>query len=103
LPRGLGDHRGFREFRPFPAEEIAKALSKAKQVAVLDKNISLGSRGGAAAIEVRDAMYSSAIPVKGYVLGLGGRDIRKKDIREIVALCENGVGDQFIGLRKELI
>jgi pyruvate ferredoxin oxidoreductase alpha subunit len=92
-----------RVFRPFPSEEIAKALSKVKRVAVLDKNISLGARGGATAIEVRDTMYSSAIPVKGYVLGLGGRDIRKKDIKEIVALCEKGIGDQFYGLRQELI
>ena len=92
-----------RIFRPFPFEDITKALSKVKRVAVLDKNISLGSKGGAIAIEVRDAMYGSTIPVKGYVLGLGGRDIRKKDIKEIVALCEKGNGDQFYGLRKELI
>jgi pyruvate ferredoxin oxidoreductase alpha subunit len=92
-----------RVFRPFPSHEIKKALSKVKRVAVLDKNISLGSTGGATAMEVRDAMYGSAIPVKGYVLGLGGRDIRKKDIREIVMLCEKGIGDQFYGLKKELI
>ncbi|MDD1681186.1 MAG: pyruvate ferredoxin oxidoreductase [Methanoregula sp.] len=92
-----------RVFRPFPSEEIAKALAKVKRVAVLDKNISLGARGGATAIEVRDTMYGSVIPVKGYVLGLGGRDIRKKDIKEIVALCEKGTGDQFYGLRQELI
>jgi pyruvate ferredoxin oxidoreductase alpha subunit len=91
-----------RVFRPFPSEEIAQALSKVKRVAVLDKNISLGAKG-ATAIEVRDAMYGSAIPVKGYVLGLGGRDVRKRDIKEIVALCEKGIGDQFYGLRKELI
>jgi pyruvate ferredoxin oxidoreductase alpha subunit len=70
---------------------------------VLDKNVSLGARGGATAIEVRDALYGTAIPVKGYVLGLGGRDIRKKDIKEIVALSENGTGDLFYGLKKELI
>lgn len=92
-----------RVFRPFPSAEIAKALAHVKRVAVLDKNISLGGNGGAATIEVRDAMYGSTTPVRGYVLGLGGRDIRKKDIREIVALSEKGVGDQFIGLRKELI
>lgn len=92
-----------RVFRPFPGEELVKALSHVKRVAVLDKNVSLGSRGGAAAVEVRDAMYGSGIPVKGYVLGLGGRDIRKKDIKEIVMLCERGTGDQFYGLRKELI
>jgi pyruvate ferredoxin oxidoreductase alpha subunit len=92
-----------RVFRPFPSEELAKALSNVRRVAVLDKNVSLGSRGGATVMEVRDAMYGSAVPVKGYVLGLGGRDIRKKDVREIVSLCEKGSGDQFYGLRKELI
>ncbi len=91
-----------RVFRPFPSEEIARALSKVKRVAVLDKNISLGAKG-ATALEVRDAMYGSTIPVKGYVLGLGGRDVRKKDVKEIVSLCEKGIGDQFYGLRKELI
>jgi pyruvate ferredoxin oxidoreductase alpha subunit len=92
-----------RVFRPFPSEEIGKALAKAKRVAVLDKNISLGGKGGATATEVRDAMYGSTIPVKGYVLGLGGRDIRKRDIKEITDLCEKGIGDQFYGLRQELI
>ena len=29
--------------------------------------------------------------------------IRKKDIKEIVTLSERGEGDQFYGLRKELI
>ena len=91
-----------RVFRPFPAEEIAKMLSHVKRVAVLDKNISLGAKG-ATAMEVRDALYGSAIPVKGFVLGLGGRDVRKRDINEIVALSEKGPNDQFYGLRKELI
>jgi pyruvate ferredoxin oxidoreductase alpha subunit len=91
-----------RVFRPFPAEEIAKMLSHVKRVAVLDKNISLGAKG-ATAMEVRDALYGSAIPVKGYVLGLGGRDVRKRDIKEIVAFSEKGPNDQFYGLRKELI
>lgn len=91
-----------RIYRPFPYEDIKKALSRVKRVAVLDKNISLGAKG-AVAIEVRDALYGSAIPVLDYVLGLGGRDIRKKNIKEIVSLCEKGDGDRFYGLRKELI
>ncbi|MDP3397133.1 MAG: pyruvate ferredoxin oxidoreductase [Methanoregula sp.] len=91
-----------RVFRPFPGEEIAKMLSHVKRVAVLDKNISLGAKG-ATVMEIRNALYGSSIPVKGYVLGLGGRDVRKRDLKEIVALCEKGPGDQFYGLRKELI
>jgi len=91
-----------RVFRPFPSEEIAQALSRAKHIAVLDKNISLGAKG-ALAMEVRDALYGSTIPVKGYVIGLGGRDVRKKDIKEIVSLAQKGANDQFYGLRREVL
>jgi len=91
-----------RVFRPFPSEDIAKALSRVKRVAVLDKNISLGAKG-AVALEVKDALYGSSIPVKDYILGLGGRDVRKRDIKEIVSLMEKGVGDQFYGLRMEVL
>jgi pyruvate/2-oxoacid:ferredoxin oxidoreductase alpha subunit len=36
-----------RVFRPFPGEELAKALSKAKAIAVLDRSDSLNAVGGA--------------------------------------------------------
>ncbi|MGB2674595.1 MAG: pyruvate ferredoxin oxidoreductase, partial [Methanoregula sp.] len=49
------------------------------------------------------ALYGSGIPVYDYILGLGGRDVQKKDIREVVALAEKGKGDQFIGLRREVL
>jgi pyruvate ferredoxin oxidoreductase alpha subunit len=91
-----------RVFRPFPSDEIAQALSRAKRIAVLDKNISLGAKG-AVAMEVRDALYGSTIPVKGYVIGLGGRDVRKKDIKEIVSPAQEGPNDQFYGLRREVL
>jgi pyruvate ferredoxin oxidoreductase alpha subunit len=91
-----------RVFRPFPTEELAKALAGAKRIAVLDKNISLGSKG-ALALEIKDALYGSRVPVYDYIIGLGGRDVRKRDIKEIVALAEKGQGDEFYGLRKEVL
>jgi pyruvate ferredoxin oxidoreductase alpha subunit len=91
-----------RVFRPFPAEDIGKALAHVKRVAVLDKNISLGAKG-ALALEVKDALYGSGIPVKDYIIGLGGRDVRKKDIKAVVELSEKGQGDMFYGLRKEVL
>jgi pyruvate ferredoxin oxidoreductase alpha subunit len=91
-----------RVFRPFPTDDIAKALAHVRRVAVLDKNISLGSKG-ALALEVKDALYSSGIPVKDYIIGLGGRDVRKKDIKAVVELCEKGQGDIFYGLRREVL
>jgi pyruvate ferredoxin oxidoreductase alpha subunit len=103
--RAAGEKVGLlriRNFRPFPSAEIRKALSGVSRVAVLDKNISLGSKG-AVALEVRDALYGSQVSVLGYILGLGGRDVRKKDIAAIVSLARAGKGDQFYGLRTELI
>ncbi|NVO67879.1 pyruvate synthase subunit PorA [Methanofollis tationis] len=91
-----------RSFRPFPAEEVAAALKGASTVAVLDKNISLGQKG-AVALEVKDALYGSGIPVLDYIVALGGRDIRKRDIAKIVDLAEKGTGDMFYGLRTEVL
>jgi len=88
-----------RVYRPFPGVEVAAALKGAKRIAVLDKNISLGSKG-AVALEVKDALYGSGIPVLDYIVGLGGRDIRKRDIARIVELTEKGEGDLFYGLRE---
>jgi pyruvate ferredoxin oxidoreductase alpha subunit len=88
-----------RTYRPFPGDEVAAALRGAKAVAVLDKNVSLGSKG-AVGLEVKDALYGSGIPVHDYIVGLGGRDIRKRDIARIVDLAEKGEGDLFYGLRE---
>jgi pyruvate ferredoxin oxidoreductase alpha subunit len=91
-----------RTFRPFPDADLAKALSGVSRVAVLDKNISLGAKG-AVALEVKDALYGSGIPVLDYIIALGGRDVRKKDIAAVVDLAEKNQGDLFYGLRKEVL
>ncbi|MDI6866134.1 pyruvate ferredoxin oxidoreductase [Methanoculleus sp.] len=91
-----------RMFRPFPADEIADALKGVSTVAVLDRNISLGS-GGAVGTEVKAALSGSGTAVYDYIVALGGRDIRKKDIAGIVDLAEEGRGDMFYGLRTEVL
>jgi pyruvate ferredoxin oxidoreductase alpha subunit len=91
-----------RTFRPFPSAEVKSALSGVSGVAVLDKNISLGAKG-AVALEIKDALYGSQIPVLDYIIALGGRDVRKKDIREVVSNAEAGIGDMFYGLRTEVL
>jgi len=73
-----------RMFRPFPAEEIGKILSKAKKVAVLDRDNSLGA-GGIVAQEVKAALYGAVKKprVFEFIAGLGGKDITPEDIGEI--------------------
>ena len=46
-----------RVYRPFPAEEIAKALAHVKALAILDKADSLNAAGGALFEDVTSAMY----------------------------------------------
>jgi len=65
-----------RAFRPFPAEEIRKALKGVPKAAVIDRNISLGM-GGIFAEELRSVFCNETERpvVFGYIAGLGGRDI----------------------------
>ena len=74
-----------RVFRPFPAEEIAKALSKVKAVAVLDKADSLNAAGGALFEDVVSGMFVNNIhvPTVSYVYGIGGRDTKSDDIEKV--------------------
>lgn len=93
-----------RAFRPFPDEEIKKALSGIPKVAILEKAISIGSRmKGVVAVEVKDAIDDSSITVRSFVIGLGGRDITISDIKKMTTELEAGKGDCFFGLRQELL
>ncbi|MGQ9781878.1 MAG: transketolase C-terminal domain-containing protein [Nitrososphaeria archaeon] len=69
-----------RVIRPFPIESLRKALSRVKAVAVVDRNLSPGS-GGIIVSEVKSALYGRRRQpfVKGYIVGLGGRDITVED------------------------
>ena len=99
-----------RVFRPFPVEEIAKALSHLKAIAVLDKADSLNATGGALFEDVTSAMYVNNIhvPAVNYVYGIGGRDTKADDIEsvytDLAEIVKNGKIDnpyRYLGLRKE--
>ena len=74
-----------RVYRPFPGEEVAKALSHLKAVAVLDKSDSLNAIGGALFEDVVSSMYVAKqnVPVVNYVYGIGGRDTTEKEINSV--------------------
>lgn len=73
-----------RLLRPFPADLICEALSSAKKVAVIDRNICPGM-GGIWAQEIKAALYGrDGTPVViEYIAGLGGRDITPSTIEWI--------------------
>jgi pyruvate ferredoxin oxidoreductase alpha subunit len=66
-----------RCFRPFPAQELAEALSSVSAVAVLDRSDSFGAAGGPLFTELRSALYDAAPRPQmfNYVYGLGGREL----------------------------
>lgn len=97
-----------RVFRPFPAEEIAKALSHIKAIAVLDKADSLNACGGALFTDVTSSMQVNQVnvPTVSYIYGIGGRDTKSTDIEavfsnlsEIVKTGDIGNPYRYLGLR----
>ena len=74
-----------RVFRPFPAEEIANALSHLKAVAIMDKADSLNAIGGALFGDVTSSLYVNGknVPAVNYIYGIGGRDTTTKDIHTV--------------------
>ncbi|MCI9287433.1 MAG: pyruvate ferredoxin oxidoreductase [Clostridia bacterium] len=97
-----------RVFRPFPAEEIAKALSHIKAIAVLDKADSLNACGGALFTDVTSSMQVNkvTVPTVSYIYGIGGRDTKSTDIEavfsdlsEIVKTGDIGNPYRYLGLR----
>ena len=73
-----------RLFRPFPVEAIQQALIGKKKIAVIDRNISLGS-GGIFCQELRAALvHSPDHPLTfSYIAGIGGTDVTPEIIQKI--------------------
>lgn len=97
-----------RVFRPFPAEEIAKALANCKAVAIMDRTESYNGHGGPLASEVTAGLYRERIMIETvcYTYGLAGRDFTvdtaKSIFDELSDVVEKGVKvkqHRYIGLR----
>jgi len=74
-----------RVFRPFPGEELARALAGTKAVAVMDKSEGFSGNGGPVFAETRSALYD--LKDRPYLInivyGLGGRDVNTEDIEKV--------------------
>ncbi|MCE4625052.1 MAG: ferredoxin oxidoreductase [Desulfurococcales archaeon] len=76
-----------RTWRPFPAEDIVKALGSARLVVVADRAISYGARiAGPVALEVMSSFYGDpdAPQVMSVIVGIGQRRVTEKTVAEIV-------------------
>ncbi len=75
--------------RPFPGEDVQRLLAHVPRVAVLDRDISPGL-GGILWAELKAA---TSLPlVQGYMIGLGGGDVRPAHIERILSgMCTRDV------------
>ena len=73
-----------RAFRPFPTEELLAVGGRVHTVGVFDRSYTFG-QGGAIFGEVRNALFpvASQVKIKGYIGGLGGRDVTENDFEKI--------------------
>ncbi|MFH1151167.1 MAG: transketolase C-terminal domain-containing protein [Actinomycetota bacterium] len=95
-----------RTVRPFPRSELHDALHRARAVGVVEKDISLGLEGILCS-EIRSAFCGAAETpsISSFVAGLGGRDIRKEQIKEIALglLSDDTCRVEVTGLDHEVL
>lgn len=94
-----------RVFRPFPTEAFRALAKDVRSLVVLDRSFSMGSEG-AFFSEVKAALYplSDRPDVRGFAVGIGGRDITIETIRSIITDSQRpdtGITAQkWVGLRR---
>ncbi len=98
-----------RVFRPFPAKEIAQALSNCKCVAIMDRCESYNGNGGPLGSEVMAGLFREKVTIDAvnYIYGLAGRDFMVESVEAVFKELEHAhrTGKpvkqyQYIGLRK---
>lgn len=86
--RARGDKVGLlrlRLWRPFPFQDLDRAVGKAPVLGVVDRCLSFGGPPGPVASEVKSAFYArkERPVVVEFVAGLGGRDVTTDDFQRM--------------------
>ncbi len=99
-----------RLYRPFPSSHLRELLKSAKLIVVFDRDVGYGFEG-VLSYELKASLYclnDSKPFVKGFIVGLGGRDITTQDIvngvKKAINEFESGTMNNttdFIGLQLE--
>lgn len=78
-----------RCYRPFPHEDIMDVIREAQVVVVMEADFSMGSEG-AVGMDLKAKLCGRAdVPlVFDFIAGLGGREVNKKIVREIIQRSE---------------
>lgn len=70
-------------YRPFPAEDVLKAVKGLKGVGVVERSVSFGQRGALFEDVVSSLYGRESVHLKQFVAGIGGRDLRVKDYEKM--------------------
>ena len=77
-----------KSFRPFPYNDLKKILN-GKEIAVIDKDFSYGANA-ALFTEIKSmCLNQNKTKIKSFIMGLGGKDITKNDLKNIPKLMKN--------------
>jgi pyruvate ferredoxin oxidoreductase alpha subunit len=87
-----------RVYRPFPIDELRAALRGVDAAAVLEKDVSLGYQGGLVT-DLKAALYNTDVrpDIRSFIVGLAGRDIQRREIREVIAEMQRLAADPVSG------
>jgi len=75
-----------RLWRPFPFDDIRKAMKGLETLVILDRAISVGGIGGPVCSEIKSALYGQTKRPKvfSFIAGLGGRDVPPEHFEEMI-------------------
>lgn len=91
-----------KQYRPFPKQELLKALEDSKTIGVIEKDVSYGLEGGVLYNEIKSIIQGKLdARVISFITGLGGRDTRIEDLEKMLELCKNPKRNVYwLGLRR---
>jgi len=96
-----------KTYRPWPGEAVLRVVKDAKHIAVIERGASFGA-GGVMTPEIKETLFDAGlqIPVSGYCVQLGGREVHPDGIREIVERAAKGekqTAYEYFRLKTELL
>jgi pyruvate ferredoxin oxidoreductase alpha subunit len=91
-------------FRPFPLQYMREAFSRCQIAVVFDRDVGYGYEG-VLCYELKAALYGSQNQpfVKGYIVGLGGRDVTQDQLRFGIQKAQELAVDKQMDSRTEFL
>ncbi len=83
-----------RVYRPFPREELRKALA-GKKVAVIDRDLSIGAQSPVY-VDVIEALNATKTEISSFFGGLGGRGLKREHIRKMFEKMRKGPVKEWV-------